>query len=63
MKDDEHDSRASKQAHIPTIHPKPEDYFPGAAEFNKVMASSPHKVRLQGLVKELMKTHPKLRAF
>ena len=63
MKDDEHDSCASKQAHIPTIHPKPEHYFPGAAEFNKVMASSPHKVRLQGLVKELMKTHPKLCAL
>ena len=63
MKDDEHDSRASKQAHIPTIHPKPEYFFPGAAEFNKVMASSPHKVRLQGPVKERMKTHPKLRAL
>ena len=63
MKDDEYDSHASKQAHIPTIHPKPEDYLPGAAEFNKVMASSPNKVRLQGLVKERIKIHPKLCAL
>ena len=56
IKDDEHERRASKHCHIPAIYPKPEDYFPGAADFNKVMASSPNNVRLQGLVKEQMKT-------
>ena len=39
IKGDEHDCRASKHGHIPAIYPKAEDYFPGAAEFNKVMAS------------------------
>ena len=56
IKDDEHDRRASKHGHIPAVYPKPEDNFPGAAEFNKVMTSSPNKVRLQGLVKEHIKT-------
>ena len=47
MKDDEHDRRASKQGHIPAIYPKPKlFFFPGIAEFNRVMVSSSNKIRL-----------------
>ena len=56
IKDDEHDRRAAKHPHIPNVYPKPEDTFPGAAEFNKLMANSGNKVRLQKLVKEQFRT-------
>jgi len=49
--------RAATHSHVPNVFPKPEDAFPGVAEFNKIMASSSNKVRLQKLVKEHMKTH------
>ncbi|KAJ8359919.1 hypothetical protein SKAU_G00164440 [Synaphobranchus kaupii] len=52
IKDDEHDRRAAKHPHIPNVFPKPEDRFPGAAEFNELMVNSGNKVRLQKLVKE-----------
>jgi len=55
IKDDEHDRRAAKHLHIPNVFPKPEDMFPGAAEFNKLMVNSGNKVRLQKLVKEQLK--------
>jgi len=56
IKDDEHDRRAARYSQIPNVFPKPEDAFPGAVEFNRIMASSGNKVRLQKLVKEHMKT-------
>ena len=56
IKDDEHDRRAARHSHIPNVFPKPEDNFLGALEFNKIMASSGNKVRLQKLVKKHMKT-------
>ena len=56
IKDDEHDRRAAKHPHIPNVFPKPEDTFPGAAEFNKLMFNSGNKVRLQKLVKEQLIT-------
>jgi len=56
IKDDEHDRRAARHSHIPNVFPKPKDNFLGALEFNKIMASSCNKVRLQQLVKEHMKT-------
>ena len=40
IKDDEHDRRAAKHQHIPNVYPKPEDRFPGAAEFNKFRINS-----------------------
>ncbi|KAL8587709.1 hypothetical protein ACOMHN_020927 [Nucella lapillus] len=52
IKDDEHDRRAAKHGHIPNVFPKPEDTFPGAAEFNQFMVRSGNKVRLQKLVKK-----------
>ncbi|KAL8603169.1 hypothetical protein ACOMHN_032615 [Nucella lapillus] len=52
IKDDEHDRRAAKHGHIPNVFPKPEDTFPGAAEFNQLMVRSGNKVRLQKLVKK-----------
>ena len=42
--------------HIPNVYPKPEDTFPGACEFNKLMVNSGNKVRLQKLVKEHLRT-------
>ena len=54
IKYDEHEHRASKHGTIPAAYPKPEDNFRG--EFNKVMTFSPNNVRLQGLVKEHIKT-------
>ena len=52
IKDDEHDRRAARHSHIPNVFPKPKDEFPRAVEFNKLMANSGNKVRLQKLVKE-----------
>ena len=40
IKDDEHDRRAAKHPHIPNVFPKPENTFPAAAEFNKLMLNS-----------------------
>ncbi|KAL8608664.1 hypothetical protein ACOMHN_002893 [Nucella lapillus] len=40
IKDDEHDRQAAKHGHIPNVFPKPEDTFPGAAEFNQFMVRS-----------------------
>ena len=56
IKDDEHDRRAAKHAHIPNVFPKPEDIFPGAAEFNKLMVNSGNKVRLQKLLDSQFKS-------
>jgi len=47
---------AARHSHIPNVSPRPEDNFPGAVEFNKIMASSGNKVKLQKLVKEHKKT-------
>ncbi|KAL8563613.1 hypothetical protein ACOMHN_024714 [Nucella lapillus] len=44
IKDDEHDRRAAKHGHIPNVFPKPEDTFPGAAEFNQFMVRSGNKI-------------------
>ena len=55
IKDDEHDRRAAKHPKGPNDFPKPEDRFPGAAEFNQLMVNSGNKVRLQKLVKEQLK--------
>jgi hypothetical protein len=55
IKDDEHDRRAAKHRKSPNVFPKPEDRFPGAAEFNQLMVNSGNKVRLQKLVKEQLK--------
>jgi len=41
---------------LTNVFPKPKDEFPGAAEFNKIMANSDNMVRLQKLVKEHIKT-------
>jgi hypothetical protein len=57
IKDDEHERRAAKYHHIHNVFPKPEDIFPGAVEFNKLMVKSANKVRLQKLVMEQMKAH------
>ncbi|KAJ4921706.1 hypothetical protein JOQ06_002006 [Pogonophryne albipinna] len=56
IKNDEHDCRAAKHPHIQNVFPKPEDKFPGAAEFNELMVNSGNKVRLQKLLKEQLKT-------
>ena len=56
IKDDEHDRRAAKRPQVPNVYPKPEDRFPGAAEFSQMMLNSGNKVRLQKLVKEVLKT-------
>lgn len=45
IKDDEHDRRAAKHPHVPNVFPKPEDRFPGAAEFTELMVNSGNKVR------------------
>lgn len=55
IKDDEHDRRAAKHAHIPNVFPKPTDTFPGAAEFNQLMVRSGNKIRLQKLLREQLK--------
>ena len=51
-----HDRRATNHPHIQNVFPKPEDKFPGAAEFNELMVNSGNKVRLQKLLKEQLKT-------
>ncbi|KAJ8380935.1 hypothetical protein SKAU_G00017130 [Synaphobranchus kaupii] len=51
IKDDEHDRRAAKHPHIPNVFPKPEDRFPGAAEFNKLMVNSGNKLQGDLLIK------------
>ena len=56
IKDDERDRRAAKYPHIANVFPKPDDKFPTAVEFNKVMVNSTNKVRLQKLVLKHMKT-------
>ena len=56
IKDDEHDRRAAKHTHIPNVYPRPEDKFPAAAEFNKIMACSGNKVRLQKLLRTHLQT-------
>ena len=56
IKDDEHDRQAAKYPHIPNIFPKPDDIFPTAVEFNKVMVNSTNKIRLQKLVLKHLKT-------
>ena len=43
IKDDEHDRRAAKHPQVPNVYPKPEDRFPGAAEFSVLMVSSGNK--------------------
>ena len=56
IKDDECDRRAAKYPHITNVFPRPDDKFPTAVEFNKVMANSTNKVRLQKLVLKHIKT-------
>ena len=57
IKDDERDRRAAKHALIPNVFPKPNDNFPRAAEFNKLIVNSGNKVRLQKLLKEHLNEH------
>lgn len=47
IKDDEHDRRAAKYPYVPNIFPKPEDRFPGPAEFSELMVNSGSKVRAE----------------
>ena len=44
IKDDEHDRCAAIHPKGPNVFPKPEDRFPGAAEFNQLMVNSGNKV-------------------
>lgn len=55
IKNDKHDRRAAKHAHIPNVFPKPTDTFPEAAEFNQLMLRSGNKIRLQKLLRGQLK--------
>ena len=44
IKDDERQRRAAKHHLIPNVFPKPDDFFPATAEFNKVMVNLSSKV-------------------
>ena len=57
IKDDEHDRRASKFQSISNIFPKPDDNFPGATEFKKLMMKASNKIRIQKLVRENMRKY------
>lgn len=57
IKDEEHERRAAKYPQTLNVFPKEDNIFQGAAEFNKIMAGSANKVRLQKLVMERIKAH------